>query len=163
MKRSADLKSQLALSKRSGVGQTTIGRILRSETNPGAEVVRKLARALQVPVAALFGEPVKAAEPENGTSREFHVVSGATSHPGRLDFGTLVSTYQQLVGHFEFSGGRFDPEGDASLLVAALNYAMDPTPDRLEERDRRTRELLDRRKQGIRDGRSSTPRSKPAR
>lgn len=56
MQESPDLGSQVALSKRSKVGQTTIGRILRGEATPGADVLRKLAKALQMPASALLGE-----------------------------------------------------------------------------------------------------------
>lgn len=56
MARSEDLKTQAALARRSGVGQTTIGRILRGEVNPASENVKRLADALGVSLATLFEE-----------------------------------------------------------------------------------------------------------
>lgn len=50
------LNTQPALANASGVGQTTIGRILRAEVNPTAENLRKLTKALGCTVSDLFGE-----------------------------------------------------------------------------------------------------------
>lgn len=51
------LTSQPALSARSGVGQTTIGRILRGEVNAQAENLNKIALALGCDINVLFWHP----------------------------------------------------------------------------------------------------------
>tara|TARA_R110001592_G_scaffold111372_6_gene308489 strand:+ start:11382 stop:12008 length:627 start_codon:yes stop_codon:yes gene_type:complete len=48
MARSHDLKTQISLSERSGVGQTTIGRITRLEADAGIETVDSIARAYRL-------------------------------------------------------------------------------------------------------------------
>jgi phage repressor protein C with HTH and peptisase S24 domain len=48
------LNTQSALASASGVGQTTIGRIMRSEVNPTADILRKLAKSLGVDTAVFF-------------------------------------------------------------------------------------------------------------
>jgi transcriptional regulator with XRE-family HTH domain len=53
MAASADLKTQVALEKRSKVPQSTIGRLLRGETNPSIEVLQSLAVALGTTVEYL--------------------------------------------------------------------------------------------------------------
>lgn len=52
------LSSQPALAKRTGIAQSTIGRILRSESNPSSEYLRKIADAFGVDVGTLhYSEP----------------------------------------------------------------------------------------------------------
>jgi transcriptional regulator with XRE-family HTH domain len=53
MASSKDLKTQTALAKKSGVAQSTIGRILRGEVNPRSGNLHRLARALGVPLTTL--------------------------------------------------------------------------------------------------------------
>ena len=59
-----DCKTQDALAKRSGVAQTTIGRILRGEVNPQTDTMTYLATALGIPLETLAAaaEGEKAAE-----------------------------------------------------------------------------------------------------
>jgi SOS-response transcriptional repressor LexA len=66
MASSKDLKTQTALAKKSGVAQSTIGRILRGEVNPQSGNLERIAKALSMSLAKLAemgqeGEPV--AEP----------------------------------------------------------------------------------------------------
>jgi len=66
MASSKDLKTQTALAKKSGVAQSTIGRILRREVNPRSESLERVAEAFSMSLAQLAemgqeGEPV--AEP----------------------------------------------------------------------------------------------------
>jgi SOS-response transcriptional repressor LexA len=66
MASSKDLKTQTALAKRSGVAQSTIGRILRGEVNPQSGNLERIAKAFGMSLATLTemgqrGEPV--AEP----------------------------------------------------------------------------------------------------
>ncbi|GMV45124.1 MAG: hypothetical protein AMXMBFR66_05220 [Pseudomonadota bacterium] len=51
------LGSQPALAKRTGVAQSTIGRILRGETNASGENLRKIAEAFGVDVGTLYHSP----------------------------------------------------------------------------------------------------------
>jgi len=64
MASSCDCKTQDALAKRSGVAQSTIGRILRGEVNPQTDTVAFLARALRMPrkTLAAVAEGEKAVE-----------------------------------------------------------------------------------------------------
>ncbi|SFB19817.1 SOS-response transcriptional repressor LexA (RecA-mediated autopeptidase) [Azotobacter beijerinckii] len=51
---SAELGTQTRLSERSGVGQTTVGRILRNETDAGVETVESLARVFKLTASDLI-------------------------------------------------------------------------------------------------------------
>ena len=53
MAASRDCKTQDALAKRSGVAQTTIGRILRGKVNPQIDTMTFLATALGIPLKTL--------------------------------------------------------------------------------------------------------------
>jgi SOS-response transcriptional repressor LexA len=53
MASSKDLKTQTALAKKSGVAQSTIGRILRGEVNPQSGNLERIAKALNLPLARL--------------------------------------------------------------------------------------------------------------
>jgi len=53
MASSRDCKTQDALAKRSGVAQSTIGRILRGGVNPQTDTMTFLARALRMPLETL--------------------------------------------------------------------------------------------------------------
>ena len=48
-----DLKTQAALAKKSGVAQSTIGRILRAEVNPQSGNLEQIARAFSMSIAGL--------------------------------------------------------------------------------------------------------------
>ena len=48
-----DLKTQAALAKKSGVAQSTIGRILRGEVNPQSGNLEQIARAFSMSIAGL--------------------------------------------------------------------------------------------------------------
>lgn len=56
MAASSTLKSQPSLALRTGVAQTTIGRILRNEVSASADTIHKIAQAFDTDVAALFME-----------------------------------------------------------------------------------------------------------
>ena len=53
MASSRDLKTQAALAKKSGVAQSTIGRILRGEVNPQSGNLEQIARAFSMSIAGL--------------------------------------------------------------------------------------------------------------
>ena len=66
MASSKDLKTQTALAKKSGVAQSTIGRILRGEVNPQSGNLERIAKAFSVSLAKLAEmgqEDGSAAEP----------------------------------------------------------------------------------------------------
>jgi SOS-response transcriptional repressor LexA len=97
MASSKDLKTQTALAKKSGVAQSTIGRILRGEVNPQSGNLERIAKACSMSLAKLAemgqeGEPV--AEPTDdlksvGRSARVALISwvqagslaGALDHP----------------------------------------------------------------------------------
>jgi SOS-response transcriptional repressor LexA len=53
---SHDCKTQSDLAKRSGVAQSTIGRMLRGDVNPQTATLERIAKALGIPVAVLLDE-----------------------------------------------------------------------------------------------------------
>ena len=56
MKQNPHLGTQMKLANKTGIGQTTIGRIRRGEVNATAENLRAIADAFDVPVGFLYGE-----------------------------------------------------------------------------------------------------------
>ncbi len=56
MKQNPHLGTQMKLANKTGIGQTTIGRIRRGEVNATAENLRAIADAFGVPVGFLYGE-----------------------------------------------------------------------------------------------------------
>jgi transcriptional regulator with XRE-family HTH domain len=54
MESSRDLRTQTALARKSGVAQSTIGRILRGEVVPQSASLQRIARALRMPLATLL-------------------------------------------------------------------------------------------------------------
>lgn len=62
MKSSRYCKTQTALARKSGVAQSTIGRILRGETNPQTSTMTFLAQGLGVPLKTLVAEGPKPVE-----------------------------------------------------------------------------------------------------
>ena len=56
MKQTPHLGTQMKLANKTGIGQTTIGRIRRGEVNATAENLRAIADAFDVPVGYLYGE-----------------------------------------------------------------------------------------------------------
>lgn len=57
MERSTELQSQAALARRTGIAQSTIGRLVRGETNVSSANLRTLADALGVAVDTLYMPP----------------------------------------------------------------------------------------------------------
>lgn len=58
MKSHPQLGTQMKLAKKTGIGQTTIGRIRRGEVNATAENLRTIASAFDVPVGFFFDDDV---------------------------------------------------------------------------------------------------------
>lgn len=56
MKATPALGTQVKLAHKSGVGQTTIGRVRRGEVDASADNIRKIAGAFGVPAGYLYGE-----------------------------------------------------------------------------------------------------------
>lgn len=71
MATSRNCRSQTALARKSGVGQSTIGRILRGETDPQTGTMTLLAEALGVPfktlAACAAGEKIERPEEDEST------------------------------------------------------------------------------------------------
>jgi transcriptional regulator with XRE-family HTH domain len=61
MQSNQHLRTQTALAKKSGVGQSTIGRILRGDVSPNAETLVRIAHAFRTPIATFIAtaEPVR--------------------------------------------------------------------------------------------------------
>ena len=55
--RDRDLRTQIGLARKSGVAQSTMGRILRGEVNPATDHLQRLAEALKIPLATLLDGP----------------------------------------------------------------------------------------------------------
>ncbi len=56
MNRAPALNTQMKVASRTGIGQTTIGRIRRGEVNATADNIKRIAEAFGVPVSYLYGE-----------------------------------------------------------------------------------------------------------
>lgn len=63
MREHPNINTQLALQKKSGVAQATIGRILREEVNAGIETLSDLARALDIDTTYFIAVEVGGAQP----------------------------------------------------------------------------------------------------
>lgn len=122
---STDLKTQQALSKRSGVGQTTIGRIMRGEVNPSIDVLDRLASALGSSVGYLTTGKLRVGE--------FEAPPYRASQDGRPDPYIVRVTAKALRIFLARRKVTFDLERPehADLFSEALGYAakMMGTPE----------------------------------
>ena len=109
MEASRDCKTQSDLEKKSGVAQSTIGRILRGEVNPQTATLERIAKALGIPVAMLLEES-PAVEFENRLERT------AAARVGEFRLVPLISRVR--AGAFEESIDNYQP-GDAEQWLAA--------------------------------------------
>lgn len=80
MERSPALGTQQKLASRTGIGQTTIGRIRRGEVNATADNIKRIADAFGVAVSYLYGET-----DEHGLTREQRMAIAAASDNGAFD------------------------------------------------------------------------------
>lgn len=83
MEESADLKSQNALGKRSGVGQTTIGNYLMPDSYPGypsMEKIIKIAKALGVDTWVLIHPTLGANCLPDGDMEAYRMIRKAFEH-----------------------------------------------------------------------------------
>ena len=99
MEASVSLPSQPALAKRTGVAQSTIGRILRGEVNPAAETLRKIADAFEVNVDALYLSPPKFLEAMHSGGLRSHASAGNVTEIEPRQRVPLISWVQ--AGDFE--------------------------------------------------------------
>lgn len=67
MKSTPALSTQVKLAKKSGVGQTTIGRVRRAEVDASAENIRKIAGAFGLTAGYLYGEGGSATDEAGGS------------------------------------------------------------------------------------------------
>lgn len=81
-----ELNSQPVLAKKSQVGQTTIGRIVRGEVDPQASNLRKICAAFDIDVGTLFWPPdrFKEALGDSGRYLKHHE---AEAHSNVIEFG----------------------------------------------------------------------------
>lgn len=79
MKAVPHLSTQMKLAKKTGIGQTTIGRIRRGEVNATSENLRSIADAFGVTVGYLYGEETPAGM--QGEKGKGAVASPADKHP----------------------------------------------------------------------------------
>jgi len=107
MAASSDCKTQTDLERKSGVAQSTIGRILRGAVNPQVATLKAIAKALGIPVAALMDEP---------PADEFGNRAGQTTGDGEVRLVPLVSRVR--AGAFDEGIDNYPP-GDAEKWLAA--------------------------------------------
>ncbi|EML1595559.1 helix-turn-helix domain-containing protein [Burkholderia cenocepacia] len=85
MDRSPTLGTQQKLAARTGIGQTTIGRIRRGEVNATADNIKRIADAFGVAVSYLYGET-----DEHGLTREQRMAIAAASDNGSFDENVIT-------------------------------------------------------------------------
>jgi len=110
MAASSDCKTQSDLERRSGVAQSTIGRILRGEVNPQTATLERIANALGVPVGMLLDETF-ADEFGSGVDR------APAGRVGEVRRVPLISWVR--AGSFEESIDNYQP-GDAEDWLAPV-------------------------------------------
>jgi len=91
MRNSIDLGSQQKLANRTGIGQTTIGRIRRGEVNATAENLKAIAEAFDVAVGYLYGETDK-------TGRMTPLQLARMMHPNEANFEAWLANPIRLDG-----------------------------------------------------------------
>lgn len=113
MKQNPHLGTQMKLANKTGIGQTTIGRIRRGEVNATAENIRAIADAFGVPVGYLYGEdtsaPSSTAPASTGVQTE-HIAP--PEHVGKLPLISWVT-----AGNWAETIDNFAP-GDAEEWIA---------------------------------------------
>lgn len=133
---SLDLGSQPALAKKTGVAQSTIGRILRSEVNASGENLRKIADAYRVSVASLFLDQDAflrviegGANPHDSSRSQAH----SMSHPPYQNVPTKIEWGAKRVGELPTEFGvhlpddSMAPEAKAGALVW-FERGLEPRP-----------------------------------
>lgn len=115
MKSHPNLGTQMKLAKKTGIGQTTIGRIRRGEVNATAENLRAIATAFDVPVGFFFDdEPYMSSLGEANWSSD-RLPGGAPSRPpGKEGQLPLISWVQ--AGNWNETVDNFHP-GDADEWI----------------------------------------------
>jgi SOS-response transcriptional repressor LexA len=115
MASSKDLRTQTALAEKSGVAQSTIGRILRGEVDPHSENLERLAKAFEVSYSTLAGI---AEGDESG--------DGATENlqPGKIPRRVPLLSSGQAI-RFAESGHRFHL-GDATGWIECPKKRQGP-------------------------------------
>lgn len=123
MRASDDCKTQEALAKKSGVAQSTIGRILLGETNPSIGVVQKLATALGSTVEYLTtgNGPRSPALPSDDVKTQ----SGRASQYARTDPDMLVAADEELRLLERTEGVVYEPEARLRRLSELYNLAIE--------------------------------------
>lgn len=126
MKSSGYLRTQTALARRSGVAQSTIGRILRGEVDPQFGSLQRIARALRVPLATL----VDLAQVESSNSGQKR--SGVDSH-SFYTAATQVSCREQIEHALQQALSRLDDWSRTDEALATLRRKDEEAVERLQE------------------------------
>ena len=94
------------LSRRAGVSKSMLSQIERAQSNPTVAVVWRLATALGVPLAALLGEPARAAAPAIDV-----VLAAQTPALGAADARCRLRILSpiELAGHLEWYELSLEP------------------------------------------------------
>jgi len=105
MEDTPNLSTQMAIAKRTGIGQTTVGRILRGEVDPSAENMRKIADAFKTTVEYLLTGSITVV-------RKFAQEADANVEPGPDLRGNVPLISWVQAGNWEAVIDNFAP-GDA--------------------------------------------------
>lgn len=94
MKLHKSCSTQMQLSKKSGIGQSTIGRILRSDVDAGVETIERLAMAFRVEPYTLLVDPNKTPEEANKKLSSDEVMQALALHTADWS----EEQYSELLG-----------------------------------------------------------------
>lgn len=152
MESSRYLKTQTAVARKSGVSQTTIGRILRGEVDPQCDSLQRIATALKIPLATLLdvaqvesldsgqkrsepaliesnSSPSKRAMNKSLRSKEHQAVvtviaaSRREAHTSQEDLANYLGWHRSKIAKIESGERRIDvPE----FITIARALSLDP-------------------------------------
>ena len=96
MNKHKTLHTRLALSKKAGVGQSTVGRILRQEVDPAVSMIGKLAKALDVTPSTLVIDKEDEASPLKAMTEEsaLQMIMEISGDWNDDDFLTLIFAHK---------------------------------------------------------------------
>lgn len=128
MASSKDLKTQTALAKKSGVAQSTIGRILRGEVNPQAGSLERIAKAFSLSLAKL-AELGQEGEPDGEPGAN----PGSIDRPARVALisWARASSFADAAEHIPLDDGEeWMPQpkrsGDRTFALRVRGESMEP-------------------------------------
>lgn len=122
MKNSNGLRTQAALSVRSGVAQSTISRLLNHGADPGIATLDKLARALGRQVAELTGELTHSPGLLSGDGK---IQPGQASQSARIDPDMLIAADEDLELLERTEQAAYDRPTRLRKLSELYNFAVE--------------------------------------